>query len=102
MKWWSGFERFQTFQERRVRLDAARKNGCATVQGQSDADNQTTNKDIWGWKSGMKGAMVCFSACEDQLTAAAQVFADRWRGHGMWHTGILQAAEYALALPDGG
>ena len=50
----------------------------------------------------MKGAMVGFGPCEDQVTAAAQVFADRRRGHGMWRAGIVRTAEYALALFDGG
>jgi hypothetical protein len=58
--------------------------------------------DKQGWKSEMKGAMVGFDASEDQLTAAAQVSADRWIGHGLWRAGIVRTAEYAVALPDGG
>ena len=46
----------------------------------------------------MKGAMVGFGACEDQVTAATQVFANRRRGHGMWRADIVRAAGTIAAV----
>ena len=50
----------------------------------------------------MKGAMVGLGTCEDQVIAAAQVFAYRRGGHGMWRADIVRTAGYAVALFDGG
>jgi hypothetical protein len=55
-----------------------------------------------GVEIGSEGRYGRLDARKDQLTAAAQVSADRWNGYGLWRAGIVRTAGYALALPDGG